>query len=380
MVSRLAMLFFTVILLNVYVCLKYERLISSLNVVFSLWLFRLLYLSVVLSFFASIFYQSALLEHERLDTVVTYYITVYLGLFMFSFVLFAGFDVAFLIGRFLPRDWKVLPAIRWLYADGLSVLLISLLVTFYGIWNVKQIVLKEYDIVINKQSNIDELNIVMVGDFHLGTSIKEKELADIIEKINALSADIVFITGDLVDHATTNKLKKQAAYQLSLINSKYGTYYIFGNHEYYLGDAFAETAIIRSSLNFLYDETALIDNSFYVVGRADVTDRERKSIDALTESLDKDKPIILLDHQPRDIEEAVAGGVDLQLSGHTHKGQIFPFGLLVKAFNGLFYGYYKIGEYQAIVTSGVGAWRFPIRVGSNSEIVYIKARFQKPEA
>lgn len=375
MASRLAMLICVIVFCNIYVCHKYTSAIVSLDINFPIWLFRLTYFAIVALFYISIFYEETLSGHALLHTVVTYLVTVYLGIFMVSLPLFFGFDIAFLISRFLRG---ILPFVRVVYAEGLTVLLISLLLTGFGLWNARQISLKQYAITIAKPAKMGSIRLVMLGDIHLGTSIKEKELDNIVNTVNALSPDIVAITGDLFDHSTTPQLMDTSVEILSRLNARFGTYYVFGNHEHYLGDIYKATEGLRGAVKFLNDDTQLIDDSFYLVGRDDPTYKQRKKIGEIMSGLDTSKPVILIEHQPNGIDQNIAGGVDLQLSGHTHSGQLFPFNILVKAFNSLFYGHYIINGYQAIVTSGTGVWRFPIRVGSKCEIVCAEIYFGTP--
>lgn len=372
MSSRLIMLFCVAVLSNIYVCYRYEEFLALLNIGLSHWLFRSVYFSVVALFFLSIFFQDQLLRYEIAETAITCLVTVYLGVFMLSLTLFLCFDFVFLIGRLSPR---LLRFARILYGGGLTVLLISLFVTGYGMWNARQFSVKKYEITVAKTAAVESIRLVFLGDIHLGTSVKEKELYRIVGMVNALSPDIVVIGGDFYDHSSTAALKKSGAEIISLLKARYGAYYVFGNHEYYLGDPYEATEAARAVTRLLDDTYDLVGDAFYLVGRNDPTDRERKKTHDIVKGLDMSKPVIMIEHQPNDIEANIASGIDLQFSGHTHRGQLFPFNVLVKIFNGLFYGHYRIDGYQAIVTSGAGTWRFPIRVGSKNEIVCADINF-----
>jgi len=381
MPSIISILLFALLLVNVYVCHKCEITLASLNVHFSILFFRLAYFAVFMSFLASIYYQGVLLKYEIVNTITSVLLGIYLCMFMTSLILFAFFDAAFLISRILPGHWGVRQLLSMLYASGFSVLIISLLVSVYGLWNAQRIVLKEYDVTINKVANVRGVRIAVISDVHLGTSIKEKQLADIVYMVNELSPDLVCITGDLFDHGTTEGQVAFAHSELSKLNSRLGTYFVFGNHERYLSDLTTIAAGLRASgVKTLADEVVLMEeDGFYLVGRKDHSYTGRKNTDSLIAELDKNKPIILLDHQPNDIYSAVGSGVSLQISGHTHSGQVFPFNVLVRLFNGLFYGYYRIGDYQAIVTSGAGVWRFPIRTSNKNEIALVNVHFDAAE-
>jgi predicted MPP superfamily phosphohydrolase len=171
--------------------------------------------------------------------------------------------------------------------------------------------------------------------------------------------------------------------ELKQIKSKLGVYAIIGGHEYYGGYI---NEIIKtledSNINVLIDEQVKIDNGFYVIGRDDNNSsrfkvRSRRSIQELISGLDKSMPLILLNHEPNFLDEAEQSGIDLQLSGHSHNGQMFPINYITNAIFKKGYGYYRQGNLQEIVTSGLSTWGPPIRIGTKSEIVNIKVNFNR---
>lgn len=367
-----------IVLLNAYVCARYTALVVAAGI--PIWLFRTVYALFVFSFFSSIFFQDALLVHPRLNDAVTFVLTIYLGIFIFSFAGFFIADATRLLGNFLPVSGALRSSLQKLYAHGLLVFAVAIVLTCYGMWNAKQLHVKEYAVTIAKHAPIERLDLLLLSDLHLGTAIREKELGEIVRRANALSPDVVCIAGDLFDHATTRALMESAAHSLGELKSKYGVYFVFGNHEYYLGDEReAVKGIIASGVAVLADESVIIGDGVYIVGRKDATDTRRLQIPDLlrAEEIDITKPVILLDHQPRDLKTAEAADVDLMLSGHTHAGQITPFDLLTGLFNEMLYGIRRSGNFHAIVSSGTGVWRFPIRVGSRNEMVLIRITFKK---
>jgi hypothetical protein len=170
--------------------------------------------------------------------------------------------------------------------------------------------------------------------------------------------------------------------KLKLLKAKYGVYAVTGNHEYIGGVTKAKRYLAEHNVNLLSDTAILIDESFYVAGREDLTinsftNLRRKSLSDIVGSLDKTKPIILLDHQPFKLEKVVENGVDLQLSGHTHHGQLWPFNYITKMVYELSWGYLKKGDTHFYVSSGVGGWGPPIRTVNRPEIISIKLHFNK---
>ncbi len=297
--------------------------------------------------------------------------------YMFLLFLIAGI-IRFIFDK-LRFNGRMRNIISKIYAKGITVIVISFLAIVYGVYNASDISVSEYNISISKdKGNIKGLNLVMFSDTHIGTTIKEEELDEIVLKVNELKPDIIFLCGDIFDEGTSPHLKEYASEAFSKFQSKYGTYYITGNHEYYAGDLDNSIKYMENAgINILKDEYVFVDNSFYVVGRMDKevfrkNGVERKELTEILNGIDKDYPIILLDHRPIGINLSKDNGVDLQLSGHTHAGQIFPINFLSSISNDLNYGYLKIGDFNIVVSSGCGTWGVPIRIGSNSEIVNIR--------
>lgn len=270
-----------------------------------------------------------------------------------------------------------------IYCRGIIVVVISVCSVIFGIFNAYDIKVKHYDVSVEKgKSNIDELNVVMFSDTHIGTTIREDEIDEIVEKVNALKPDIIYLCGDIFDEGTSDRLKEYAKNAFSKFESKYGAFYITGNHEYYTGNSDEAVKYIESSeITVLEDKYQLVDNNFYVVGRIDEAvfrekGVERKELSEIIEGIDKEIPIMLLDHRPVGIMKSKENGVDLQFSGHTHAGQIFPINFLSSLSNDLNYGYLKDDEYNIIVSSGCGTWGVPIRIGSDTEIVNVNVKFE----
>lgn len=360
---------------NIYVCRKYEELIKNIKLKIPAGIIRIGFLTAAIVLLASIFLQKWLNNHAIINTIFVYTATIYLGMLVYSLLSFLAGD-AFLI---IVRIARVYPNYkefsRKFVALWVIIPFLAAAVTAYGLYNTRNFVVTEYVISINKKSNLDSLNIVMLSDLHVGTSINKNELLVIKDKINAIEPDVLVICGDLFDHSSHPEMMAYAVATLGSIRTQYGIFFITGNHEYYLGDIKQTLSYFNSSkIKVLRDETVLLSD-ICLIGRNDASYKNRTALSELILSADIRRPIMLLDHQPNEIYEAEKLGVDLQLSGHTHNGQIFPFNYIAAFVNSAHYGLNSIGKYNAVISSGCGTWKFPIRTGSPSEIVHVKLNF-----
>lgn len=306
------------------------------------------------------------------------------GSFWFAAMLYFFFIILFIDIIRLANHWiYFLPAGFYMdYAKTKFITLVSAfslvaLLILYGYINASIVVIKNLDITIHKKvKNHTSLNVVLLSDLHLGTIIGPNKLGRIVEKINALKPDIVLLAGDVVDENIKPVIKKNLGALLENIVAKYGVYAITGNHEFIGGVGPAVAYLEKHKITYLRDTAVLIDSAFWLVGRNDkdmvrFTGKQRKPLEELMSTVDKSFPIILLDHQPFNLEQAAATGIDLQLSGHTHNGQMFPLNLVTRAIYHPDWGYRKINNTQFYVSCGVGTWGPPVRIGNHPEIVNI---------
>jgi predicted MPP superfamily phosphohydrolase len=228
-------------------------------------------------------------------------------------------------------------------------------------------------------ASLKTLRAIQISDVHVSPVLPASRLARILDRVNALAPDIVFITGDLASDDTPARELLRMSEVLKRLHPPLGVFACTGNHEYYGGLERTCAAIRAGGVRILEDEAVLVADSFYVVGRKDPTSvprgSRRTALAAILAGLDKRRPLLLLDHQPIHLEEAVAAGVDLQLSGHTHNGQIFPINLINKGIYELNWGLLRKGATWFYVTSGAGTWGPPVRLGSTSEIVLFEISF-----
>jgi uncharacterized protein len=231
-----------------------------------------------------------------------------------------------------------------------------------------------------KHAELQSLNIVAASDIHLGTIVGRKRFDRIVTMINGLNPDIVLLPGDIVDEDIAPVIKENLGESLKTIKSRYGVFAITGNHEYIGGVEQACRYLADHNVIMLRDSIIKINNNVYLVGREDrsinrFNGRKRKSLEELLSQVDKTYPIILMDHQPFGLDEAAKNGVDLQLSGHTHHGQLWPLNLITKMVYEVSWGLTKKESTQFYISCGVGTWGPPIRVGNTPEIVNIRMNF-----
>ncbi len=309
--------------------------------------------------------------------------SVSLGFFLYAFLIVIFVDFIRLINYIIPFYPKFITENLQLtkLAVGITSFVIVFAIFITGYFNARTPKIKNTDIKINKKSdNLNCINIVAVSDIHLGTMVNERKARQLVDKINELEPDLVIIAGDIIDDNIEVVKYFKLLENFQNLKSKYGVYACPGNHEY-ISQAYKEYDFFeKNGIKVLNDEAILIENKFYIIGRDDTqgksfNKKERKTLQELTENIDVKLPIILLDHQPYKLDETAKYPIDLQFSGHTHRGQIFPFNLITKRIFEKDYGYLKKENTHFYISSGYGTAVMPIRVLSKSEIVKIKLQF-----
>jgi len=293
------------------------------------------------------------------------------------------------IGHFpLPPDFS---------AAGTGIVFgLALLTMVYGTFHARDIRTAHYDITLKKPGTgqpdqAPTLRIALVSDLHIGVTVDRKWVANIVDAVNKTGPDIIFIAGDIFDSGLgAVKDLDGVGTELRRLKAPLGVYACPGNHDVdriSLRENAASDRIrdflTKEGIVYLEDEIRFVKDSFYLVGRRDARPiglrQERKSAAELTADIDKSRPVIFLDHEPVDFPREEAAGADLILSGHTHRGQLFPVNIitaiLYKRAGAVSYGYWRGHSAQGVVSSGAGLWGPPIRIATDSEVAVINLKF-----
>ena len=229
----------------------------------------------------------------------------------------------------------------------------------------------DYQIETEKELGMDQIRVVQISDSHIGATFDGDGFAKHMEKIQQTNPDLIVITGDYVDDDTTREDLVKCSTALGKMKTKYGIYYIYGNHDkgYFntrdFNDDDIRSELKKNNVKILEDETVEIGDHIYLIGRKDRSEPEREDMQALTDGLDMTKYVIVLDHQPHDFDQQTEAGVDLVLCGHTHGGQMFPVGITgeLTGANDKTYGQETRGKTNFIVNSGISDWAIDYKTG-----------------
>jgi predicted MPP superfamily phosphohydrolase len=253
-------------------------------------------------------------------------------------------------------------------AFGIFVAGIALLA---GVGNVVYHNKKRVEIDLTLDKTTSPLKIVAISDLHLGYGIGTGELGRWVDMLNAERPDLVLIAGDAIDTNVEPLHERGFAEVFRRFDAKYGVYAVPGNHEYIAGIDKSLAFLQEAGVEVLRDSVATVADALYIVGRDDHANKQRQPLAALTAPLDNSRPILVLDHQPSYLEEAAEAGVDFQISGHTHYGQVWPISWITKSIFEQPHGYLRKGDTQYWVSSGLGIWGGKFRLGTRSEYVVV---------
>ncbi|MZP29195.1 metallophosphoesterase [Heliobacterium undosum] len=310
----------------------------------------------------------------------------WLGALIYIVLLLGAVEAVLGLNRllhFLPQHWLAAPqaAAR---AGMVAVALIAAIVA-YGAWNARNPEVVRYEATIAKDAGeMKELKVAVVSDLHLGLLVHNGRLTRMVELVQAMEPDLVLLPGDVIDEDPGAFSEQEMQKTFGRLKPPLGIYAVPGNHEY-IGGKWEEifTHLEASGVRVLRDETVTVGGAVTIVGRDDLsrgrfTGEPRKELDELMARVNRAQPVLLMDHQPFHLEEAENQGVDVQLSGHTHRGQLFPGSLITGRLYENDWGLSTRGAMTAVVSSGFGTWGPPIRVGSRAEVVELKIRFTGP--
>lgn len=338
-----------------------------------------------------------LLPKSAVAIVIRRISTYWIGIMLYSLLYVVLFDLLKLIAKHTKLKNTLLFSRGSVISIGSVVVACAVVTCLYGIFNARNIKVNEYSVTVNKSCGSDKhLKAVLVADLHMGYAIGVDHITNMVEKINQQDADIVIIAGDIFDNSYDGMDDPEGIKaQLKSIKSKYGVYAVYGNHDIdekiLMGFTFdwggkqlhnekMTNFMKECNIKLINDESVLINDEFYLVGRRDTDkpgteDGTRAEVSELTKDLDKTKPIFVLSHEPDELQKTADAGADIDFSGHTHDGQLFPGNLTI----GLFWenpcGMIKKDNMYSIVTSGVGVYGTFMRVGTDAEICSVDIDF-----
>lgn len=361
------------------------------------WLRFKVHFAVVYLFMALSPVIAFLLPKSAVAIVIRRISTYWIGIMLYSLLYVVLFDLLRLIAKHTKLKNTLLFSRGSVISIGSVVVACAVATCLYGIFNARNIKVNEYSVTVNKSCGSDKhLKAVLVADLHMGYAIGVDHITNMVEKINQQDADIVIIAGDIFDNSYDGMDDPEGIKaQLKSIKSKYGVYAVYGNHDIdekiLMGFTFdwggkqlnsekMTNFMKECNIKLINDESVLINDEFYLVGRRDTDkpgteDGTRAEISELTKDLDKTKPIFVLSHEPDELQKTADAGADIDFSGHTHDGQLFPGNLTI----GLFWenpcGMIKKDNMYSIVTSGVGVYGTFMRVGTDAEICSVDIDF-----
>lgn len=336
------------------------------------WIVGIVYILLFLTLLSGLFLEHLL--QPGIAKVLTFTGYTFLLIVIYMTLSFLLTDVIRLVNNwfhFAPDG--MLEFRQWAAAISMGLICLVMMV---GNYRFNHPVLVHLDLTVENPVQHKEIRIVAASDIHLGTSIDKKMLHKYVQMINARKPDIILLAGDITDRSFGPVMEQKMEEELSQLHAPLGVFAITGNHEYYSGVPEEINEYLRAAgITMLHDSVALVDNSFYLVGRDDRTNPKRKQLSELVKYLKPELPKILLDHQPYALQQACDNGIDLQISGHTHNGQFFPGNLFVKRIFELGHGYKKKGKTHFYVSSGLGIWGPLYRIGTQSELVEIQLKY-----
>jgi uncharacterized protein len=337
---------------------------------------------VIFLFLALSYLAGRIIENYHVGQPASFLIwtgSFWLSAMLYFFMIVVLIDLVRLINLALPvipASWlNDIAKTRMVLFTG-SIIVVTLVVlsghinTWYPVINRLEISLDGRD------SQMDAFTMALVSDIHLGTLTSKHRIRKMVSRINSLEPDIIVLAGDILDEDVGPVIHKDLGSAIKDLNAPLGVYGVTGNHEFIGGIDEAAEYLTSHGIKLIRDSVVKINNSFYLAGREDLaisqfTGMNRKSLEDLMKMAEDDLPVIMLDHQPYNLDRSAAAGVDLQLSGHTHHGQLWPFNFITRAIYSISRGYGEIEGMKVYVSNGIGTWGPPVRTGSRPEIVLL---------
>ena len=356
---------------NIYLFFRIRKVFIGTS--YRIW-YALVYLLLVLDYpINNLLIEGNFELKYNLISLVARYILPY---YLYVFLLMLLFDSFLLLNRLLKTvSTDTLKSLKSRIIAFSALLIVPLGIDVFGIFNFNNIQTTEYKVVVpRKSARIDHLKIAFVADFHLKERTDIHFVERFADKIAQIQPDLMLFGGDIVEGIGEGKKLDRIAKMFREIKTKYGVFAVLGNHEAY-GVQRKGGFFDRAGMTVLSDSVVSIDHAFSLAGRLD-NKYEREPIGVLMKSASDSLPAILMDHRPTDIVLNSKTAVDIQFSGHTHNGQLFPLNLILKNFYPLSWGYRKVLNTNVFVTSGIMLWGPPVRTVGKSEIVVVEVEFK----
>lgn len=388
------------LLVNLYILRWAYLWMGTCNSILRTLTFRIIFAVIYVLLSTSLLTGFLIKKPKSLHRMLKITGNYFLGIFLYTLVIILAADLGRILLKYVFR-------VSWIHsrmAFTITGAICAVLVIFFsarGIFHAKYIKVSSYDVQINKTiPEGNSMKVVLLADTHFGYNSGILHAKELVRKINKQKPDLVCIAGDIFDNEyDAIRDPERIEKVLRRIKSTYGVYACWGNHDLneeilagftfkHKGDDLSDIKDPRmkkfledSNIHILEDESVLINDSFYVIGRKDASLTEkihetRKVPAQLTEGLDRDKPIIMIDHQPKELQELADAGIDLDLCGHTHDGQTFPGNFTIKLMWENPCGLLMKDNMTNITTSGAGVWGPAMRLGTDSEICSIDIHFK----
>lgn len=268
---------------------------------------------------------------------------------------------------------------KMLFIYGVS---IAAIITIAGFINARNPINKQINLTIDKKNaKTDKLKIVLATDVHLGVMLGQKHAQKLVNQINAHKPDIVIFGGDLVDHNPNPVMKFDMGTYFDKLDARLGVFATTGNHEFMGKPDVSIEYFEKHGITFIRDSIITIDGVIQIIGRDDkdknrIIGEKRKSIDDIIKNNRKELPLLLIDHQPVEYPKVQEHGVDLMMSGHTHKGQLWPLSFITNWIFENHFGLMQKGSTWFYTSSGYGTWGPPVRTGNRPELVIFNISFE----
>lgn len=380
MKGKTYMLFFIIVLsvnllVNVYIFMRTKALFPAANGTW--WLFAILFWLLAFAYVIGRFTErsGAMALAEPFVKIGSWWLgaMVYLTLLFLLADILRGINGLFNLSESFRFSWasdKGKIAVGIVYA-------ISAIILVGGFLSAKIPTVKRVSFEINKPVPETKQKVVLISDIHLGMMISNGKLDKMVQLVNNENADLVLLAGDVFDEDLGPVIQNNMGDLLKNLRAKNGVFAVLGNHEFYGNATAAHEYLENHNITVLRDSVAVLPNGIAIAGREDITaermyGKSRKTLSELLKNVDSENPVFVLDHQPYNLVEVANHSVDLQVSGHTHNGQMWPFNYITGAMFEISKGYGKIKNTHFYVSSGYGTWGPPIRTNSRSEIVVME--------